>query len=40
MEAINAVSPRLWDTRAKDLLGPVAFIDVDGTDAPTDGQYK
>ena len=40
MEAINAVRPQLWDTRATDLLGPVAFIDVDGTDAPTDGQYK
>jgi hypothetical protein len=40
MEAINAVRPQLWDTRAKDLLGPVAFIDVDGTDAPTDGCHK
>jgi hypothetical protein len=40
MEAINAVRPQLWDTRGKDLLGPVAFIDVDGTDAPTDGRCK
>ena len=40
MECINAVRPPLWRTRARDLLGPVAYIDVDGTMAPTHGQQK
>ena len=40
MECINAVRPQLWRTRAKQLLGPVAYIDVDGTQAPTYGQQK
>ena len=47
MECINAVRPQLWRTRARDLLGPVAYIDVDGTMedvdgtmAPTDGKKK
>lgn len=40
MEAINVVRPVLWTGRAADLLGPVAYIDVDGTDAPTDGERK
>lgn len=40
MEAINSVRPKLWTGRGRDLLGPVAYIDVDGTDAPTGGQRK
>ena len=40
MECINAVRPQLWRTRARDLLGPVAYIDVDGTMAPTHGEKK
>jgi len=40
MECINAVRPQLWRTRARDLLNPVAYIDVDGTMAPTHGQQK
>jgi hypothetical protein len=40
MEAINTVRPKLWQGRAKDLLGPIAYIDIDGTDAPTDGEHK
>ena len=39
-ECINAVRPRLWRGRGRDLLGPVAFIDVDGTLAPTLGEKK
>jgi hypothetical protein len=40
MEAINAMRPQLWRGRAKDLLGPVTYLDVDGTLAPTCGQKK
>lgn len=40
MEAINAVRPRLWQSRGRDLLGPVAYIDTDGTMAPTEGEKK
>jgi len=40
MEAINAVRPRLWQGRGRDLLGPVAYLDADGTIAPTTGQHK
>jgi hypothetical protein len=40
MEAINAVRPQLWAGRGRDLLGPVAYIDADGTIAPTYGQRK
>ena len=40
MECINAVRPRLWRGRGRDLLGPVTFIDVDGTIAPTYGEQK
>lgn len=40
MEVINAVRPKLWNTRAKDLLGPITYLDVDGTIAPTYGEYK
>lgn len=40
MEAINSVRPKLWATRGQDLLGPVAYLDVDGTIAPTTGSRK
>src|SRR5439155_21600415 len=40
LEAINAVRPNLWAGRGKDLLGPIAYLDVDGTIAPTTGQRK
>ena len=40
MEAINSVRPRLWAGRGRDLLGPVAYLDVDGTLAPTTGSKK
>lgn len=40
MERINAVRPKLWSRRGPDLLGPIAYIDVDGTLAPTSGEKK
>jgi hypothetical protein len=40
MEAINQVRPRLWARRGADLLDPVAYLDVDGTMAPTTGSHK
>jgi hypothetical protein len=40
MECINAVRPQLWRSRGRDLLGRVAYIDVDGTLAPTSGKRK
>ncbi len=40
MESINAVRPQLWRGRGRDLLGPIAYIDVDGTLAPTYGKKK
>jgi len=40
MEAINAVRSKLWRGRGQPLLSPVAYIDVDGTLAPTDGERK
>lgn len=40
MEAINAVRPKLWAGRGRDFLGPVAYVDVDGTSAPTTGGHK
>jgi DDE family transposase len=40
MEAINAVRTKLWRGRGRDLLGPVAYIDIDGTIMPTDGKCK
>jgi hypothetical protein len=40
MEAINAVRPKLWTGRGRELLGPIAYIDVDGSIAPTDGRCK
>ena len=40
MEAINTVRPKLWQGRGRDLLGPVTYIDIDGTIAPTYGECK
>ena len=40
MECINAVRPALWRGRGKELLGPVTYIDADGTMAPTWGEQK
>jgi hypothetical protein len=40
MECINAVGAQLWRGRGRDLLGPVAYIDVDGTHSPTYGEKK
>jgi DDE family transposase len=40
MEAINAVRGQLWSGRGRDLLGPISYIDADGTIAPTCGQHK
>jgi hypothetical protein len=40
LEAVNAVRPKLWAGRGRDLLGPVAYLDADGTIAPTTGQRK
>jgi hypothetical protein len=40
MDAVNAVRGKLWTGRGRGLLRPVAYLDVDGTDAPTTGSYK
>ena len=40
MEAINAVRPKLWQGRGTHLLDEIAYIDVDGTTAPTTGSHK
>lgn len=40
MESINAVRPRLWQGRAAELLGPITYMDIDGTIAPTGGKFK
>jgi hypothetical protein len=40
MDVINAVRPRLWAGRGAELLGPIAYIDTDGTIAATCGQHK
>lgn len=40
MESINAVRPQLWRGRGRDRLGPIAYLDVDGTMAPTTGEQK
>jgi len=39
-EAINAVRPQLWQSRGRDLLGPIAYLDADGTIVPTEGERK
>lgn len=40
MESINAVRPKVWRGRGRDFLGPIAYIDADGTLAPTYGERK
>jgi hypothetical protein len=40
MEAINAVRPALWAGRGRDLLGPIAYLDADGTIVATTGSRK
>jgi Transposase DDE domain group 1 len=40
MDRINAVRAQLWRTRGRDLLGPVAYIDIDGSIVGTDGKRK
>jgi hypothetical protein len=40
LDAVNTVRPKLWAGRGRDLLGPVAYLDVDGTTAPTTGRRK
>ena len=40
MDAINSVRPVLWTGRGADLLGQVAYLDVDGTIVPTGGELK
>lgn len=40
MDAINQVRPKLWAGRGKHLLDGIAYIDVDGTMAPTTGSHK
>jgi hypothetical protein len=40
MDAINGVRAKLWNGRGRELLGPVAYIDTDGTIAPTYGEHK
>jgi len=40
MDRINAVRPQLWAGRGRDLLGPIAYVDADGTIVPTDGECK
>ena len=40
MECINSVRVKLWRGRGRELLGPIAYIDVDGTMAPTYGERK
>jgi hypothetical protein len=40
MEAINAVRPKLWRGRGRELLGSMTYIDVDGTIVATCGKKK
>jgi hypothetical protein len=40
MECINSVRSPLWRGRGRDLLRPIAYIDIDGTMAPTYGEQK
>jgi hypothetical protein len=40
MDAVNSVRPMLWRGRGGDLLGEVAYLDVDGTIVPTAGELK
>ena len=40
MDCINAVRPQLWQGRGRELMGPISYIDADGTMAPTYGECK
>lgn len=40
MEAVNAVRPKMWQGRGQELLGEVAYLDVDGVMAATGGERK
>jgi hypothetical protein len=40
MDAINSVRPKLWQGRGKEFLGPITYMDIDGTIAPTYGECK
>jgi hypothetical protein len=40
MECINTVRPALWRGRGKELLGPMTYMDADGTIASTWGEQK
>jgi hypothetical protein len=40
MDAVNSVRPALWRSRGADLLGEVAYLDVDATIVPTTGECK
>jgi hypothetical protein len=40
MDAVNSVRPALRTGRARDLLGEVAYLDVDGTTVATAGELK
>lgn len=40
MESINAIRPKLWTGRGAERLGPITYLDIDGTIAPTDGECK
>jgi hypothetical protein len=40
MESINAIRPTLWNGRGAERLGPITYMDIDGTIAPTCGECK
>jgi Transposase DDE domain group 1 len=40
MEAISAIRPKLWTGRGAERLWPIAYMDIDGTIAPTSGACK
>lgn len=40
MESINAIRPTLWSGRGAERLGPITYLDIDGTIAPTCGECK
>ena len=40
MECINEVRPKLWRGRGRQLLGPIAYLDTDGTIIETYGEQK
>ena len=40
MEAINAIRSKLWNGRGAERLGPITYLDIDGTIAATYGKCK